>query len=126
MSSEYGQADAIVVPPSQLRWRERPRLSMIRWDAPNLYIPYAICVVGLWWALPLAVDGAITGNPNTPGGHSRLLNGILVPLILVAAFALSRLTWLFLSRPVVDRKTYEAGLEADRGLRPRPWWRRYV
>jgi hypothetical protein len=126
MSPDNGQADTLVVPPSQLRWRERPRLSMIRWDASDLYIPYAICVVGFWWAVPLAVDGAITGNPETPGGHSRVLNGVLVPVLLIAALALSRLTWLFLARPVVDRRTYEAELEADRRLRPRPWWQRYV
>ena len=99
------------------RWRDRPRLSLWRWDASNLYGVYVILVVSLWWGGALAVWGAVTGDSNTPAGESRALNGLVAVLAVAAAVLLTRLTWLFLARPVVDRERYEESERSRRATR---------
>ena len=106
------------------RWRDRPRMSLWSWRASDLSNfwsrradLYAIVVAGLWWGGALAVWGAVTGDSNTPAGDSRVLNGLVAALALVAAVVLTRLAWLFLVRPVVDREEYEESERKRRAAR---------
>ena len=106
------------------RWRDRPRLSLWNWRASDLSNfwsrradLYVILVVSLWCAGALAVWGAVTGDKNTPAGDSRVLNGLVAAITIASAVALTRLAWLFLARPVVDRVEYEDSERRRRAAR---------
>ncbi|HET6915717.1 MAG TPA: hypothetical protein VFH56_06460 [Acidimicrobiales bacterium] len=83
-----------------LRWRDRPRLTLLRWNLGRGFVLYVIVVGVAWWAVVAYGWAAISGHGGPAGEHSRLHAAGWTLLALAVSLLLTRIAWLYLRRPV--------------------------
>jgi hypothetical protein len=87
-----------------VRWRDRPRRTLRRWEADRGYGLFAITLVMAWWSTWSYAAALVTGHPDPAGDHSRWAAALGSVISLVVASTLSWVTWLYLRRPILPEK----------------------
>jgi len=90
---------------TKMRWRDRPRDTMLRWGLSRGYGLYVIVAGGAWLLAFEFGWEALSANGRSHGG--RLASAGWSVLSLAVALALTRVGWLHLRRPVRRRRDRE-------------------
>jgi hypothetical protein len=85
-----------------VRWRDRSRRSLLRWDAGRLYGVYAIITGAAWVAAAENFWGTATASHHALADGGRLVDALVGVVALAIAGGLTWLGVLYLHRPLVE------------------------
>ena len=85
-----------------VRWRDRPRRTLLRWDLGRLYGLYVILTGVAWVGAAVNLWAVATGSHHALADGSRLADALSGVVALVVAAGLSWLAVLYLRRPLAE------------------------